>query len=138
MLTISVPDHEALLSAALKGHNRAFAALVRPHLRMLYRLAVRSTNHPSLAEGAVQEAWMAERGPLFEVSAQEPRATDCMSPSTASQGAPPNVFVEGRRQAQLSPNGMPSRGPDRDRNGSIRSGRNVTQPAPVQMPGPSL
>jgi len=44
------------LHAALRGDGRAFAALVRPHLPMLYRIAAREARHESLAEDAVQEA----------------------------------------------------------------------------------
>ena len=50
------PDEARLLREALAGQGRAFAALVKPHLGMLYRLAARATHHPSLAEDAVQEA----------------------------------------------------------------------------------
>lgn len=49
-------DEARLLSAAIAGEGRAFAQLVKPHLKMLYRLAARATHHPSLAEDAVQEA----------------------------------------------------------------------------------
>jgi RNA polymerase sigma-70 factor, ECF subfamily len=45
-----------LLRDALRGDGRAFAALVRPHLPMLYRIAAREARHESLAEDAVQEA----------------------------------------------------------------------------------
>jgi len=46
----------ALLSAALDGNGRAFAGLVREHLPMMYRLAMRGCSNPTLAEDAVQEA----------------------------------------------------------------------------------
>jgi RNA polymerase sigma-70 factor (ECF subfamily) len=49
-------DEATLLRAALSGDGRAFASLVKPHLPMLYRLAARTTPHPSLADDAVQEA----------------------------------------------------------------------------------
>ena len=50
-------DSEAQqLRAALRGDSRAFTALVRPHLPMLYRIAAREARHESLAEDAVQEA----------------------------------------------------------------------------------
>lgn len=46
----------ARLAAALKGDARAFSALVKPHLAMLYRLAARAGGSQSLAEDAVQES----------------------------------------------------------------------------------
>ena len=54
--TTGTHDESRLLRGALAGDGRAFAALVKPHLSMLYRLAARSTSHPSLADDAVQEA----------------------------------------------------------------------------------
>ncbi|MGB0591612.1 MAG: RNA polymerase sigma factor [Myxococcota bacterium] len=54
--TTRARDESRLLRDALAGDGRAFAALVKPHLTMLYRLAARSTSHPSLADDAVQEA----------------------------------------------------------------------------------
>ena len=58
---IAVPETHASseskqLSSALAGDGEAFAALVRPHLPMLYRIAARQTRNESLAEDAVQEA----------------------------------------------------------------------------------
>jgi RNA polymerase sigma-70 factor (ECF subfamily) len=44
------------LRAALDGDGRAFAALVSPHLPMLYRVAAREARNEALAEDAVQEA----------------------------------------------------------------------------------
>ncbi len=44
------------LQAAMQGDGRAFTALIRPHLPMLYRVAARAAGHESLAEDAVQEA----------------------------------------------------------------------------------
>ena len=59
MATSTAQDNEAqLLERAIGGDGRAFAALVRPHLAMLHRVAARATNHGSLAEDAVQEALM--------------------------------------------------------------------------------
>ncbi len=44
------------VALALAGDSAAFAALVRPHLRMLHRVAARTCRSPELAEDAVQEA----------------------------------------------------------------------------------
>jgi RNA polymerase sigma factor (sigma-70 family) len=52
--TVSV-EHE-LVARALEGDGRAFAALVEPHLAMLYRIAARTAGSRALAEDAVQEA----------------------------------------------------------------------------------
>ncbi len=41
--------------AALRGDGAAFAALVRPHLAALYRIAGRACSNANLAEDAVQE-----------------------------------------------------------------------------------
>lgn len=53
-------EHEAreqsLLLAAGRGDGRAFAALVHPHLGVMYRAAARCCGDASLAEDAVQEA----------------------------------------------------------------------------------
>jgi RNA polymerase sigma-70 factor (ECF subfamily) len=46
---------QSLLSAALAGDGRAFSALVRPHLPVLYRIAARACGDSALAEDAVQE-----------------------------------------------------------------------------------
>lgn len=53
----TAPDagERARLKAALSGDGTAFAALVRPHLAVLYRIAARACGHPTLAEDAVQE-----------------------------------------------------------------------------------
>ena len=45
----------ALVARALAGDGRAFADLVRPHLRVLFRVAVRACGDEALAEDAVQE-----------------------------------------------------------------------------------
>ena len=47
-------EHE-LTRAALDGDGRAFATLVRPHLGLLFRVAVRACGDAALAEDAVQE-----------------------------------------------------------------------------------
>src|SRR5678815_475868 len=47
-------EHD-LVDRALGGDGRAFAALVKPHLGMLYRLSARATGKTDLAEDAVQE-----------------------------------------------------------------------------------
>ncbi len=47
---------QSLVLAATRGDGRAFAALVRPHLDMMYRLAARFSGDRHLAEDAVQEA----------------------------------------------------------------------------------
>ena len=44
-----------LVADALAGDGDAFARLVRPHLRVLHRVAARSARDPALAEDAVQE-----------------------------------------------------------------------------------
>jgi RNA polymerase sigma-70 factor, ECF subfamily len=41
---------------ARTGDAAAFAALVKPHLGLLYRIAARAAGNPALAEDAVQEA----------------------------------------------------------------------------------
>jgi RNA polymerase sigma-70 factor (ECF subfamily) len=51
-----VRGEASLLEAALEGNGRAFADLVREHLPMMYRLAMRGCGDASLAEDAVQEA----------------------------------------------------------------------------------
>ncbi len=51
-----VSGEARLLTRALEGDGRAFAALVEPHLDVLYRIAARATGSASLAEDAVQEA----------------------------------------------------------------------------------
>ena len=55
---------QRLLSAAIDGDGRAFADLVRPHLPMMYRLALRGCGQPALAEDAVQEALTVAYGKL--------------------------------------------------------------------------
>lgn len=52
----SVSGEQVLVERALDGDGDAFAALVRPHLSMLYRIAARACGDSSLAEDAVQEA----------------------------------------------------------------------------------
>lgn len=47
---------EDLIGQALAGDGRAFAYLVRPHLSMMHRVAMRGCGDASLAEDAVQEA----------------------------------------------------------------------------------
>jgi RNA polymerase sigma-70 factor (ECF subfamily) len=61
--TVSATDVEAwmeteqnLVTRALSGDGKAFAALVSPHLGLLYRVAARAAGNPALAEDAVQEA----------------------------------------------------------------------------------
>ncbi len=54
VLTVSI-EHE-LVARALDGDGRAFASLVEPHLRVLYRIAARTCSDASMAEDAVQEA----------------------------------------------------------------------------------
>ncbi len=44
-----------LVARALDGDGEAFARLVRPHLGLMFRLAMRSCRNPSIAEDAVQE-----------------------------------------------------------------------------------
>ena len=46
----------ALRQAALEGDGRAFAELVRAHLPMMYRVAMRGCNNATLAEDSVQES----------------------------------------------------------------------------------
>jgi len=46
---------QELLDAALEGDGNAFAALMRPHLDMLYRVAFRVCSNTGIAEDAVQE-----------------------------------------------------------------------------------
>ncbi len=54
---VAVVDLEARrLAAALAGDGSAFAALVRPHLGVMFRVAARSSRRHDLAEDAVQEA----------------------------------------------------------------------------------
>jgi RNA polymerase sigma-70 factor (ECF subfamily) len=43
------------IERALSGSGQAFAALVRPHLPMLHRVATRTCSDPTMAEDAVQE-----------------------------------------------------------------------------------
>ena len=52
------PGHgeAALRQAALEGNGRAFSDLVRAHLPMMYRVAMRGCSNASLAEDAVQES----------------------------------------------------------------------------------
>ena len=45
----------ALIEAALGGDGLAFRRLVEPHLGMLYRIAMRVSGRPQIAEEAVQE-----------------------------------------------------------------------------------
>jgi RNA polymerase sigma factor (sigma-70 family) len=53
---LAVQRERKLVEAARAGDGKAFAALVRPHLPLLYRLAARACGDASLAEDAVQEA----------------------------------------------------------------------------------
>lgn len=53
---LAVERERKLVKAAIEGDGRAFAALVTPHLPVLYRLAARACGDASLAEDAVQEA----------------------------------------------------------------------------------
>ena len=55
-IDLAVQRERKLVEAAKKGDGKAFAALVRPHLPVLYRLAARACGDASLAEDAVQEA----------------------------------------------------------------------------------
>ena len=48
-------SEEALVRAARDGNGRAFGDLVAPHLPMLYRIAMRISSSPELAEDSVQE-----------------------------------------------------------------------------------
>ena len=50
-----VNDVHRLLAAALGGDGHAFSQLVKPHLRLLYRIAHRACGDSALAEDAVQE-----------------------------------------------------------------------------------
>jgi RNA polymerase sigma-70 factor (ECF subfamily) len=52
----SVSLEHTLVDQARAGDGRAFAALVEPHLAMLYRIAARACRDSALAEDAVQEA----------------------------------------------------------------------------------
>lgn len=52
----SVSTEHTLVAQARAGDGRAFAALVEPHLAMLYRIAARACRDSALAEDAVQEA----------------------------------------------------------------------------------
>lgn len=54
--TGSVTIEHELVTRALAGDGQAFAALVEPHLSMLYRVAARACGDRALAEDAVQEA----------------------------------------------------------------------------------
>ena len=45
-----------LVARALEGDGKAFSSLVKPHLGVLYRIALRACGDPSIAEDAVQEA----------------------------------------------------------------------------------
>ena len=49
-------NEASLIQASLSGDGGAFAALVRPHLATLFRVAKRTESHSTLAEDAVQEA----------------------------------------------------------------------------------
>jgi RNA polymerase sigma-70 factor (ECF subfamily) len=49
------PDEAALLDEARRGNGQAFAALVEPHLALMYRVAARVAGNAALAEDAVQE-----------------------------------------------------------------------------------
>ena len=51
-----VEEEQSLIAAVRSGDGRAFAALVRPHLAMLYGLAARVSHDSALAEDSVQEA----------------------------------------------------------------------------------
>ena len=51
-----VSAEHTLVAQARAGDGRAFAALVEPHLGMLYRIAARACRDQALAEDAVQEA----------------------------------------------------------------------------------
>ena len=53
--TPSVSIEHELVVRALEGDGRAFAALVEPHLPMLYRIAARACGDRNLAEDVVQE-----------------------------------------------------------------------------------
>ena len=61
-LIASAPDAQVVdlerrrIERALAGDNAAFAALVRPHLPLMFRVASRTCRSPELAEDAVQEA----------------------------------------------------------------------------------
>ena len=48
-------EEARLVQAALDGDGGAFARLVRPHLGVLYRVAVRAARNSTLGEDAVQE-----------------------------------------------------------------------------------
>lgn len=54
----SVPNstEQELVRRAVAGDGRAYAALVQPHLPLLYRIATRACGNRALAEDAVQEA----------------------------------------------------------------------------------
>lgn len=52
----AVTVEHGLIARALDGDGRAFATLVEPHLKMLYRIAARACGDSALAEDAVQEA----------------------------------------------------------------------------------
>ena len=51
-----VSSEHTLVAQARAGDGRAFAALVRPYLGLLYRIAGRACRDSTLAEDAVQEA----------------------------------------------------------------------------------
>jgi len=50
---------DSILAAARAGDGEAFARLVRPHLSLLYGVALRTCGNPALAEDAVQDALLA-------------------------------------------------------------------------------
>lgn len=49
-------DEQERIAAAIRGDRQAFRQLVDAHARPLYRVALRITRDPALAEDAVQEA----------------------------------------------------------------------------------
>jgi len=53
---LAVRREQKLVASARAGDGKAFAALVGPHLPVVYRLAARACGDESLAEDAVQEA----------------------------------------------------------------------------------